>query len=123
MTIVIVSIIAAIFALLYVNAANQRDFAEAQVNYNRAEQEVKDEFQTLTDSWGDRAEIDTLVSNNEWNAIKQGNMSADEMIAMAKTIETAYEAQGYSDYSSITTDDKFQLAVKDYNECKKQIDE
>ena len=114
-----------VLAFVNFNTSNRANRAEAQVNYDRAECAVKTEFKNLTNAWGDREDIDTLISNNEWQVIRDGEMSADQMIAMAQTVETSYKAGGKSSavYSTIVNDEQFKQAVEDYTECKKRLDD
>lgn len=123
MAIVIVSIVAAIFGLLWLNAASERNHAEAQLNYNESESMVKEQFRYLSETWGDREDIDTLISESEWKVIKAGNMSADQMIAYAKTVQDAYNAQGYQTYDTQVDETNFKQAVEYYNASKRNLGE
>ena len=122
LVITIVSFVAVIFGLLYFNACSQRNLAQTRCNLANATIELKQEFRTLSDIWGDSQEVDTLISNKERELINSGDMTPEQMIACAQNVKQTYEADG-SSYSNVLDDTRFKQAVEDYTEAKKELDD
>lgn len=122
LVITIVSFVAVIFGLLYFNACSQRTIAQNRAKLANSEIELKQEFRTLSDQWGDSQEVDTLISNKEWDLINSGDMTPEQMIACAQNVKQTYEADG-SSYSNVLDDTRFKQAVEDYTEAKKELND
>lgn len=103
--------------------SNERDFAVAQVNLDAAKDGLHTAFNSLAEKWGDCEDIDTLISNDVWSKIESNELSADEMVALAQTVETSYNAAELNEYADVIDDSEFRQAVKTYNECKDYVEE
>lgn len=120
--IVIVSIVAVVFGGMWLNASSERDQAIAEWNMTKARVSLAEEFTNLSERWGDREDVDTLISNGQWELIRDRKLNYDQMIALAETVKDAAGSSYNMGWYAID-DTAFEEAVRNYNACKEALGE
>lgn len=105
------------------SVTTERNQAVARLDYGTATLNLAAEFNVLAQEWGDNSVADTLLSAAQWEQIDSGELSAEQMIALAELVEDSYN-NAWSDYDrDFLAAEKFSKAKDEYVRCKKQLAE